>query len=118
MDGCLRDVSFQRKTGYAQQQDIHLETMTVREALQFQALMCQKASLDKRDKLAYVEEIIHLLAMETYADAIVGIPGEGKQKIGVNITRILTLSRSKHRATKKVDYCCRTIRETRTSAFP
>jgi ABC-type glutathione transport system ATPase component len=31
VDGKARDESFQRKTGYAQQQDLHLETATVRE---------------------------------------------------------------------------------------
>lgn len=31
VDGKMRDDSFQRKTGYAQQQDLHLETSTVRE---------------------------------------------------------------------------------------
>lgn len=31
VDGKMRDESFQRKTGYAQQQDLHLETSTVRE---------------------------------------------------------------------------------------
>ena len=31
VDGKSRDESFQRKTGYAQQQDLHLETSTVRE---------------------------------------------------------------------------------------
>lgn len=31
VDGKIRDESFQRKTGYAQQQDLHLETSTVRE---------------------------------------------------------------------------------------
>lgn len=31
IDGKLRGASFQRKTGYAQQQDLHLETSTVRE---------------------------------------------------------------------------------------
>jgi ATP-binding cassette, subfamily G (WHITE), member 2, PDR len=31
VDGKLRDESFQRNTGYAQQQDLHLETSTVRE---------------------------------------------------------------------------------------
>jgi ATP-binding cassette, subfamily G (WHITE), member 2, PDR len=79
VDGHQRGVSFQRKTGYAQQQDIHLETMTVREALRFQALMCQSSSSSRKEKLAYVEEVIHLLGMEAYSDAIVGVPGEGKQ---------------------------------------
>lgn len=31
VDGVMRDESFQRKTGYAQQQDLHLQTSTVRE---------------------------------------------------------------------------------------
>jgi ATP-binding cassette subfamily G (WHITE) protein 2 (PDR) len=77
IDGHRRDISFQRKTGYAQQQDIHLETSTVREALNFSALMRQPADITTKEKLAYVEEVIVLLDMETYADAIVGVPGEG-----------------------------------------
>ena len=81
VDGHQRDISFPRKTGYAQQQDIHLETMTVREALQFNALMCQPKSLVKKEKLAYVEEVIKLLKMESYANAIIGPPGEGMSYI-------------------------------------
>ena len=77
VDGRRRDISFQRKTGYAQQQDIHLETMTVREALQFQALMCQTSKSSRKEKLAYVEEVVNLLGMEAYADAVAGTQGEG-----------------------------------------
>ena len=77
VDGRPRDASFQRKTGYVQQQDLHLETSTVREALQFSALLRQPASTTKQEKLGYVEEVIKLLDMETYAGAIVGVPGEG-----------------------------------------
>lgn len=77
INGNHRDISFQRKTGYAQQQDIHLETSTVREALCFSALMRQPAEIPRKDKLTYVEDIIELLDMEAYADAIVGVPGEG-----------------------------------------
>lgn len=78
VDGRPRDISFQRKTGYAQQQDIHLETTTVREALRFSAIMRQPSRVSRKDKLAYVEEVIKLLGMEAYADAIVGVPGDGK----------------------------------------
>jgi ABC-type multidrug transport system ATPase subunit len=76
VDGRPRDSSFQRKIGYVQQQDIHLETSSVREALRFSALMRQPAG-PREEKLAYVEEIIRLLDMEEYADATVGVPGEG-----------------------------------------
>ncbi|CZR68022.1 probable ABC transporter CDR4 [Phialocephala subalpina] len=77
VNGKLRDASFQRNTGYVQQQDLHLETTTVREALNFSALLRQPAHVLRKEKLAYVEEVIKLLDMEEYADAVVGILGEG-----------------------------------------
>lgn len=77
VDGHLRDNSFQRKTGYVQQQDLHLSTTTVREALNFSALLRQPADVPRAEKLAYVDEVIKLLDMEEYADAVVGVLGEG-----------------------------------------
>ncbi|GAM90627.1 hypothetical protein ANO11243_086720 [Dothideomycetidae sp. 11243] len=77
VDGRQRDTSFQRKTGYVQQQDLHLETSTVREALNFSALLRQPAHIPRKEKLEYVNEVIKLLEMEDYADAVVGVPGEG-----------------------------------------
>ncbi|KAL2067593.1 hypothetical protein VTL71DRAFT_2018 [Oculimacula yallundae] len=77
VDGRERDDSFQRKTGYVQQQDLHLSTSTVREALNFSALLRQPAKIPRQEKLDYVNEVIKLLDMEEYADAVVGVPGEG-----------------------------------------
>ncbi|PYI23072.1 putative ABC transporter [Aspergillus violaceofuscus CBS 115571] len=77
VDGRPRDQSFQRKTGYVQQQDLHLHTTTVREALRFSAILRQPAHVSRQEKLDYVEEVIKLLDMEEYADAVVGVPGEG-----------------------------------------
>jgi ATP-binding cassette, subfamily G (WHITE), member 2, PDR len=77
VDGRLRDESFQRKTGYVQQQDLHLGTATVREALTFSALLRQPRSTPKQEKLDYVEEVIGLLDMQEYADAVIGEIGEG-----------------------------------------
>ncbi|KAM0275882.1 hypothetical protein ACHAQH_007312 [Verticillium albo-atrum] len=77
VNGISRDKSFQRKTGYVQQQDIHLATSTVREALRFSAMLRQPSNVSKSQKYASVEETIKLLEMEAYADAIVGVPGEG-----------------------------------------
>ncbi|KIW02434.1 uncharacterized protein PV09_06248 [Verruconis gallopava] len=77
VDGRQRDQSFQRKTGYVQQQDLHLQTSTVREALNFSALLRQPRHIPRAEKLAYVDEVIKLLDMEEYADAVVGVPGEG-----------------------------------------
>ncbi|GKZ56583.1 hypothetical protein AnigIFM49718_001850 [Aspergillus niger] len=77
INGAPNDTSFQRKTGYVQQQDVHLSTCSVRESLEFSALLRQPASLPRAEKLAHVEEVIRLLDMQEYADAIVGVPGEG-----------------------------------------
>lgn len=77
VDGRPRDSSFQRKTGYVQQQDLHLETSTVREALTFSALLRQPRSVPREEKIAYVEEVINMLEMNEYAEAVVGVPGEG-----------------------------------------
>ncbi|THU83339.1 putative ABC multidrug transporter [Dendrothele bispora CBS 962.96] len=77
VDGHQRDSSFQRKTGYVQQQDLHLQTSTVREALIFSAKLRQPRDTPDEEKVAYVDEVIRLLGMEKYADAVVGVPGEG-----------------------------------------
>ncbi|KAA8649825.1 uncharacterized protein ATNIH1004_002502 [Aspergillus tanneri] len=77
VDGRQRDESFQRKTGYVQQQDLHLHTSTVREALEFSALLRQPSHFTRQEKLDYVNKVISLLNMDEYADAIVGVPGEG-----------------------------------------
>ncbi|CEL55831.1 hypothetical protein RSOLAG1IB_01843 [Rhizoctonia solani AG-1 IB] len=68
---------FASQTGYVQQMDIHLESTTVREALMFSAQLRQPASVPMEEKRAYVEEVIKMCAMESYADAIVGTVGEG-----------------------------------------
>ncbi|KAL1877939.1 Multidrug resistance protein [Diaporthe australafricana] len=77
VDGHLRGSSFQRKTGYVQQQDLHLSTSTVREALAFSALLRQPAQYSKEEKLAYVDSVIDLLSMEDYSNAVIGVPGSG-----------------------------------------
>ncbi|KAF3069069.1 ABC transporter CDR4 [Daldinia childiae] len=77
IDGKPRDSSFQRKTGYVQQSDIHLSTATVREALEFSALLRQPRSSTKQEKSEYVEYVLKALDMDPYADAVVGVPGEG-----------------------------------------
>ena len=77
VNGHQRDSGFQRKTGYVQQQDLHLSTSTVREALTFSALLRQPKTFSRQEKLDYVDEVIKILEMEDFADAVVGVPGEG-----------------------------------------
>ena len=69
--------SFQADTGYCQQQDVHLAQHTVREALQFSAMLRQPRETPKEERLAYVETVLDLLEMNSFADAIVGEAGEG-----------------------------------------
>lgn len=51
--------------------------LTLPQALKFSALLRQPASIPKDEKLAYVDEVIKLLDMQEYADAVVGVLGEG-----------------------------------------
>jgi ATP-binding cassette subfamily G (WHITE) protein 2 (PDR) len=82
--------------------------MTVREALQFNSLMCQAKTTSKKDKIAYVERVIKLLGMEYYADAVVGVPGEGTA-FDLTILKIVSsqFNRTQYRTTQEVDNCCR-----------
>jgi ABC-type multidrug transport system ATPase subunit len=77
VDGLPRKSTFQRKTGYATQQDLHLHTATVREALSFSALLRQPARYTRQEKLDYVEEVIKLVDLSDCADAVIGSLGEG-----------------------------------------
>jgi ATP-binding cassette, subfamily G (WHITE), member 2, PDR len=77
VDGAPRDASFQRKIGYVQQEDIHLPTATVREALQFSADLRKTDNTLEKDTLDDVNSIIKILDMNSFADAVVGIPGDG-----------------------------------------
>lgn len=69
--------SFQRATGFAEQQDIHEPTATVRESLQFSALLRQPKEVPVKEKYDYCEKIIDLLEMRSIAGATVGSGGVG-----------------------------------------
>ena len=88
VSGKPRDESFQRKTGYVQQQDLHLETSTVREALRFSAMLRQPKSVPREEKYSFVEDVIKMLNMQDFAEAVVGVPGEG---LNVEQRKLLTI---------------------------
>ncbi|GMF91814.1 unnamed protein product [Aspergillus oryzae] len=58
------------KTTY--QMDVHEASATVREALEFSALLRQPASVPREEKLAYVDHIIDLLELSDISDALIG----------------------------------------------
>ncbi|KAH6876732.1 ABC-2 type transporter-domain-containing protein [Thelonectria olida] len=89
VNGAPLGASFQRTTGYVQQQDLHLETATVRESLRFSADLRQPRSVSQKEKYEYVEKVISMLNMEDYADAVVGSPGEG---LNVEQRKLLTIA--------------------------
>ncbi|KAF4624221.1 hypothetical protein G7Y89_g13953 [Cudoniella acicularis] len=72
-----RDSSFQRRVGYVQQEDLHPPAATVRETLELSALLRQSGPETELEKLGYVNTVLDILDMEPYADAVVGVPGEG-----------------------------------------
>jgi len=102
MNGHALPVSFQRTTGYCEQVDVHLPQATVREALEFSALLRQPRNLSnkvckpllygpkltKQEKLAYVDVIIELLELSDIEDAMIGQPGAG---LGVEQRKRLTI---------------------------
>ena len=88
VNGKALNASFQRKTGYVQQQDLHLETTTVREALRFSALLRQPKTVSQEEKFSHVEDVIKMLGMEAFSEAIVGNPGEG---LNVEQRKLLTI---------------------------
>jgi len=77
VDGIAPGTAFQRGTSYAEQLDVHESTQTVREALRFSADLRQPYIVSRKEKYAYVEEVILLLEMEDIADAIIGEPESG-----------------------------------------
>ncbi|TDZ30775.1 ABC transporter G family member 21 [Colletotrichum spinosum] len=77
VDGRPLPVSFQRSAGYCEQLDVHEPYATVREALEFSALLRQSRDTPVQEKLAYVDTIIDLLELHDLADTLIGRVGNG-----------------------------------------
>ncbi|KAJ3494474.1 hypothetical protein NLG97_g4053 [Lecanicillium saksenae] len=77
VDGRPLPVSFQRSAGYCEQLDVHEPYATVREALEFSALLRQSRETPRAEKLAYVDTIIDLLELKPLADTLIGEVGAG-----------------------------------------
>ena len=88
MNGHPLPVAFQRTTGYCEQVDVHLPQATVREALEFSALLRQPRSLSNEEKLSYVKVIIDLLELHDIEDALIGTPDAG---LGVEQRKRVTI---------------------------
>ncbi|CAI9628867.1 abc transporter [Alternaria burnsii] len=77
VDGRPLPVSFQRSAGYCEQLDVHEPFATVREALEFSALLRQSRDTPREEKLAYVDTIIDLLELHDLEHTLIGRIGAG-----------------------------------------
>ncbi|KAI5298933.1 hypothetical protein KEM55_002769 [Ascosphaera atra] len=77
VDGRPLPVSFQRSAGYCEQLDVHEPYATVREALEFSALLRQSRDTPREEKIKYVDIIIDLLELHDIADTLIGHVGAG-----------------------------------------
>ena len=71
VDGKQLGVEFRRSAAFCLQQDIHDETATIREALEFSAFVRQDRCSSDDEKLSYVDEIVKFLELGPYQDAAV-----------------------------------------------
>lgn len=88
VDGRPLGPEFQRNTGFCLQGDLHDGTATIREALEFSAILRQPASTPRAEKLAYVDNIVDLLELNDLQDAIISSLGVEQRKrltIGVEL---------------------------------
>ncbi|KAK5115244.1 hypothetical protein LTR62_001444 [Meristemomyces frigidus] len=88
VDGRALGPEFQRNTGFCLQGDLHDGTATIREALEFSAILRQPASTPKSEKLEYVDKIVDLLELNDLQDAIISSLGVEQRKrltIGVEL---------------------------------
>jgi ATP-binding cassette subfamily G (WHITE) protein 2 (SNQ2) len=88
VDGRALDTEFQRGTGFCEQMDLHDGTATIREALEFSAMLRQDRGISRADKIAYVDKIIDLLELGDMQDALIRCLGVEQRKrvtIGVEL---------------------------------
>jgi ATP-binding cassette subfamily G (WHITE) protein 2 (SNQ2) len=77
VDGRPLNISFQRSAGYCEQLDVHESLATVREALEFSALLRQSRDTPEKEKLQYVDTIINLLELHDIENTLIGSVGAG-----------------------------------------
>ncbi|KAI9036665.1 ABC drug exporter AtrF [Aspergillus affinis] len=86
VDGHPLGADFQRGTGFCEQMDLHDNTSTIREALEFSAILRQDRNTPREEKLDYVNQIIDLLELEDIQDAIIGsLNVEQKKRVTIGV---------------------------------
>ncbi|CZS90679.1 probable ATP-binding multidrug cassette transport protein [Rhynchosporium graminicola] len=88
VDGRPLGMEFQRGTGFCEQMDLHDGTATIREAVEFSAILRQDRGIPRAEKIAYVDKIIEMLELGDVQDALVRCLGVEQRKrvtIGVEL---------------------------------
>ncbi|OJJ04691.1 hypothetical protein ASPVEDRAFT_807620 [Aspergillus versicolor CBS 583.65] len=86
VDGRPLSTDFQRGTGFCEQMDLHDNTATIREALEFSALLRQDRNIPREEKLTYVSQIVDLLELEEIQDAMIGsLNVEQKKRVTIGV---------------------------------
>ncbi|KAF1953903.1 ABC transporter-like protein [Byssothecium circinans] len=86
VDGRPLGRDFQRGTGFCEQMDLHDGTATIREAVEFSAILRQERSVSRQEKIDYVDKIIDLLELESIQDALISSLGvEQKKRLTIGV---------------------------------
>ena len=86
VDGKDLGKAFQRGTGFCEQMDLHDGTATIREALEFSAILRQDNKIPRQEKLDYVDKVIDLLELQDVQDALVSSLGvEQKKRVTIGV---------------------------------
>jgi len=86
VDGKRLGLDFQRGTGYCEQMDLHDGTATIKEALEFSAVLRQDRNTPHQEKLDYVTKVIDLLELHDIQDALISSLGvEQKKRLTIGV---------------------------------
>ncbi|KAL7811019.1 P-loop containing nucleoside triphosphate hydrolase protein [Trichoderma aethiopicum] len=80
--------SYRKTVGFAQQMDLHDGTATVREAIEFSALLRQPLTYSREERLAYVDTVLELLDLVDVQHVLIGEEGGG---LGVERLKRVTI---------------------------
>ncbi|KAK3797704.1 hypothetical protein RRG08_054721 [Elysia crispata] len=81
VNGFLVDKNINDMSAYVQQDDLFIGTLTVREQLQFRALLRMDKRVSARDRLDRVEDVIQEMGLSKCASSRIGSPGGARKGI-------------------------------------
>jgi ABC-type multidrug transport system ATPase subunit len=90
VNGKLRDKSFSRIAGYVEQFDSHDELSTIREAIEFSAMLRLSSNISYEDKISRVNEVIQTLRLShVQHQRIGGVSPEIRKKVTIAVELVM-----------------------------